>query len=625
MSVFDTSFRPEDVGSAAASASIQTIERGVVADARKLLSQSHEVFAQLQTKLSEAGLTQEQRREILQTANNRYLTLLVQQHNIACARLLEDNSAAEQRRLEEQRMKWFNSVLVWGLNGVFSILPCAYIIDELAAWAFIAAKCRESAQLESPEVTWNRVFRLVLIGRVKEAAEAMRLLVDVTSEEQQLPRLREVERLLVSMPRLRDMSRPAFSAAWQQWHEMCLQVRSLPDLPTNTLRVVVDLLAGVEQAIYGVAGATDAEWYEVFVALVLYSEPETTNDSAAPVILSRLLEGRQPLVGEGGLDRILVSTIRRDVPNMVFECHEQAFTNWFLAHAVDFLIHCKVDMLADCVNDDGLDLREFFLLEYADDLTMHANSFWQLAASYLPFCEKRGKARLEVLVERVPLDSERTAYKLLRLCKLHGLEEQAETIYRVMGTQRLPGGAAHVDTRAGARYGGAIHWLKKARDSTCVSRLARHLISLFTARVGQSEGEWLGSTSEIEAVLENLGEEFAAERDFLSAYSAFLKLQKTHGDSQVAQQLQVLLESPVPSLEFHAKLLAAGFGPMLRKHIVSVSCSHALLRKLELLCREHGEAAVDEELRAYDGYSLAELRIAVAGCLARGFLSGPLQ
>ncbi len=56
-------------------------------------------------------------------------------------------------------------------------------------------------------------------------------------------------------------------------------------------------------------------------------------------------------------------------------------------------------------------LREFLLLEFATCLMSH-RSLWQVGALYLDHCPTQGRQRLECLLERMPLQSEKKANKV---------------------------------------------------------------------------------------------------------------------------------------------------------------------------------------------------------------------
>ena len=71
----------------------------------------------------------------------------------------------------------------------------------------------------------------------------------------------------------------------------------------------------------------------------------------------------------------------------------------------------------------GSKLSEFFLLEYASSLVAHP-SLWQVAMGYLSECPLQGRHYMEAYIERVPIESERKACKILRVCEKYELREQ---------------------------------------------------------------------------------------------------------------------------------------------------------------------------------------------------------
>ncbi len=53
-------------------------------------------------------------------------------------------------------------------------------------------------------------------------------------------------------------------------------------------------------------------------------------------------------------------------------------------------------------------------------------SLWQLAVDYFDHCPEFGRVYLELQIERVPLDTERKAMKVLRICEDRQMSEQGE-------------------------------------------------------------------------------------------------------------------------------------------------------------------------------------------------------
>lgn len=55
-------------------------------------------------------------------------------------------------------------------------------------------------------------------------------------------------------------------------------------------------------------------------------------------------------------------------------------------------------------------------------------SLWQLAVDYFDHCPEFGRVYLELQIERVPLDTERKALKVLRICEQRQMSEQGSTL-----------------------------------------------------------------------------------------------------------------------------------------------------------------------------------------------------
>lgn len=56
--------------------------------------------------------------------------------------------------------------------------------------------------------------------------------------------------------------------------------------------------------------------------------------------------------------------------------------------------------------------------------TFRPLSLWQLAVDYFDHCPEFGRVYLELQIERVPLDTEHKAMKVLRICEQRQMAEQ---------------------------------------------------------------------------------------------------------------------------------------------------------------------------------------------------------
>ena len=101
---------------------------------------------------------------------------------------------------------------------------------------------------------------------------------------------------------------------------------------------------------------------------------------------------------------------------------------WFSAHLMDLLHHAdQLDQPnssgnnafgigIDASTTDGIHtgdaLREFLLLDYATCLMSH-KSLWQVGVIYLDHCPVQGRHRLELLLERMPITTQKKAEKVI--------------------------------------------------------------------------------------------------------------------------------------------------------------------------------------------------------------------
>ena len=78
-----------------------------------------------------------------------------------------------------------------------------------------------------------------------------------------------------------------------------------------------------------------------------------------------------------------------------------------------------------CLPRSAPRLCEFMLVEYGTSV-MSLESMWQVAMDYLSHCPTHGQHYMQLLVERIPLTSERKADKVIHLCQHYHLKEQGE-------------------------------------------------------------------------------------------------------------------------------------------------------------------------------------------------------
>ena len=113
-----------------------------------------------------------------------------------------------------------------------------------------------------------------------------------------------------------------------------------------------------------------------------------------------------------------------DVSQVMSELCNTLDNFWYPAHLLDLLHHSgNLESNLGQQNEylqAGASLREFLLLEYATCLMTH-HSLWQVGVLYFDHCPVQGRHRLELLLERVPLTSEKKAEKILSIANERGV------------------------------------------------------------------------------------------------------------------------------------------------------------------------------------------------------------
>ncbi|KAF5888611.1 nuclear pore complex protein Nup85, partial [Clarias magur] len=322
--------------------------------------------------------------------------------------------------------------LIWNLCEVLFIdaAPAGSLLLYLLDWvrlhkADVDEKAREVLQSESPtnhHAYWDVVMSFVLQGRMDEARQVLQKQASLQPASRAVYQL--MDNLLHKMPVFNPGSTQTlteFDVKWRHWHEEC--DRCLQDNSFASNRHLET------------------------ICKVLVGDEDT------------LLEHKE----------LLGTCI--------------ALNNWwFVAHLTDLLDHCK--LLQSHNLHFGSNLREFLVLEYASGLFSH-HSLWQLAVDYFDHCPEFGRVYLELQIERVPLETERKALKVLRICEQRQMNEQVRSICKIMAKRALTNN----------RLGSALSWSIRAKDAAFATLISERFLQDYCTR---------GSFSDLD-LIDNLG------------------------------------------------------------------------------------------------------------------------
>lgn len=539
---------------------------------RKLFNESHHIFVGLQTI-----------REDLPSKNKKpqFVSISKNYRSVIRACMEELQQVAVSTKVAEVAMQYGNQVsillaieLIWNLCEVLFIdaAPAGSLLLHLLDWvrlhkADVDERAREVLQSESPAEHrdyWDAVVSYVLQGRLEEARQM--LVKQATLQPAARNMFKLMDNLLSKMPFFNPggtQTLTEFDVKWRHWHEevdRCLQDNSFAS--NKHLEVICKILVGDEDTLLEHKELLST-WYHFLVTRLLFCHPTvkpTELHYYAQSCMTMFLDTRS--VPEP-LDSILLAAFEFDIHQVIKDCSIALNNWWFVAHLTDLLDHCK--LLQSHNLHFGSNLREFLLLEYASGLFTH-HSLWQLAVDYFDHCPEFGRVYLELQIERVPLDTERKALKVLRICEQRQMSEQVRSICKIMAMRALRNN----------RLGSALSWSIRAKDAAFATLISERFLQDYCAR---------GTFSDLD-LIDNLGPAMllSDRLTFLGKYREFHKLYGEKRFSEAAKLLLSLMTAKIAPRSFWMTLLTDALPLLEQKEVIfSAEQTHELMFCLEEL------------------------------------------
>uniref|UniRef100_A0A3Q0R9K2 Nuclear pore complex protein Nup85 n=1 Tax=Amphilophus citrinellus TaxID=61819 RepID=A0A3Q0R9K2_AMPCI len=526
---------------------------------RKLFNESHHIFVGLQT-IREDLPSKSKKPQFVSISKN-YRSVIracmeelqqVAGNNIRCVSIL---LAIE---------------LIWNLCEVLFIeaAPAGSLLLHLLDWvrlhkADVDERAREVLQSESPAEHhdyWDVVVSYVLQGRLEEARQM--LVKQATLQPAARSMYKQMDTLLSKMPFYNPggtQTLTEFDVKWRHWHEEV--DRSLQDnsfASNRHLELICKILLGDEDTLLEHKELLGT-WYHFLVTRLLFCHPTvkpTELHYYAQSCMTMFLDSRS--VPEP-LDSILLAAFEFDIHQVIKDCSIALNNWWFVAHLTDLLDHCK--LLQSHNLHFGSNLREFLLLEYASGLFTH-HSLWQLAVDYFDHCPEFGRVYLELQIERVPLETERKALKVLRICEQRQMSEQVRSICKIMAMRALRNN----------RLGSALSWSIRAKDAAFATLISERFLQDYCAR---------GTFSDLD-LIDNLGPAMllSDRLTFLGKYREFHKLYGEKRFREAAKLLLSLMTAKIAPQSFWMTLLTDAL-PLLEQKEVSHQQTGSVLWNLQ--------------------------------------------
>uniref|UniRef100_A0A8C5H6W5 Nuclear pore complex protein Nup85 n=1 Tax=Gouania willdenowi TaxID=441366 RepID=A0A8C5H6W5_GOUWI len=528
---------------------------------RKLFNESHHIFVGLQTVGEDVPSKNKKPQFVSISKNYRSVIRACMEELQQLAVLTKDAEAAT--RLGNQVSILLAIELIWNLCEVLFIdaAPAGSLLLHLLDWvrlhkADVDEKTREVLQSESPAEHhnyWDVVVSYVLQGRVEEARQMLVKQANLHPAARGMFKL--MDKLLSKMPFYNPRSTQTlteFDVIWRHWHEevdRCLQDNSFSS--NQHLEFICKILLGDEDSLLECKDLLGT-WYHFLVTRLLFCHPTvkpTDLHYYAQSCMTMFLDSRS--VSEP-LDSILLASFEFDIHQVIKDCSIVLNNWWFVAHLTDLLDHCK--LLQSHNLHFGSNLREFLLLEYASGLFTH-HSLWQLAVDYFDHCPEFGRVYLELQIERVPLETERKALKVLRVCEERQMSEQVRSICKIMATRALRNN----------RLGSALSWSIRAKDAAFATLISERFLQDYSTR---------GTFSDLD-LIDNLGPSMLLSNrlTFLGKYREFHRLYGQKHFSKAAKLLLSLMTAKIAPQSFWMTLLTDALPLLEQKEVIS---PHAL-------------------------------------------------
>ncbi|XP_047014843.1 nuclear pore complex protein Nup85 isoform X1 [Ictalurus punctatus] len=616
--MYETNFKLQDSGSGGSgSPFIHVVRRDEDIYSpilRKLFNESHHIFVGLQN-IKDDVPSKNKKLQFVSISKN-YRSVIR-----ACMEELQQVAVSTTDTQYSNQVSILLAIeLIWNLCEVLFIdaSPAGSLLLHLLDWvrlhkADVDEKAREVLQSESPtrhHAYWDVVMCFVLQGRMDEARQVLQKQASLQPASRAAYQL--VDNLLHKMPVFNPggtQTLTEFDVKWRHWHEECDRCLQDNSFASNRhLETICKVLVGDEDALLE-QKVLLGTWYHLLISRLLFSHPTVKPAELhyyAQSSMDMFLES--PSASEP-LDSILLAAFEFDLHQVIKDCSIALNNWWFVAHLTDLLDHCKLLQSHNlqchvlfncvCVCSFGSNLREFLVLEYASGLFSH-HSLWQLAVDYFDHCPEFGRVYLELQIERVPLETERKALKVLRICEQRQMNEQVRSICKIMAKRAL----------SNNRLGSALSWSIRAKDAAFATLISERFLQDYCTR---------GSFSDLD-LIDNLGPAMllSDRLTFLGKYREFHRLYGEKKFAEAAKLLLSLMTAKIAPRSFWMTLLIDALPLLEQKEVIfSVDQTHELMFCLEELTSDNSELKL-EHLTQDDVEStkLELLRLALARNLA---------
>ncbi|XP_074080705.1 nuclear pore complex protein Nup85 isoform X2 [Macrotis lagotis] len=580
---------------------------------RKLFNESHGIFVGLQ-RIEEESTGKSRKAQLVRVSKNYRSVIracMEEMHQVAIAA----QDPVHGRQYSSQVSILSAMELIWNLCEILfiEVAPAGPLLLHLLDWVRLhvcemdglSADVLGSENPNKHENFWNLATLFVLQGRLDEARQMLSKEADANPASASMCRV--LGDLMRTMPILspgNTQTLTELELKWQHWHEECERHLQDGTFASNPhLESLCKIMLGDDSALLEQKELL-SNWYHFLVTRLLYSHP-----TVKPIELHFYAQSSLDLFLGGDsnpepLDNILMAAFEFDIHQVIKECSIALSNWWFVAHLTDLLDHCK--LLHSHNLYFGSNMREFLLLEYASGLFAH-HSLWQLGVDYFDHCPELGRVYLELHIERIPLNTEQKALKVLRICERRQMTEQVRSICKILAMKAV----------CNNRLGSALSWSIRAKDAAFATLVSDRFLKDYCER---------GSFSDLD-LIDNLGPAMmlSDRLTFLGKYREFHRLYGEKRFADAASLLLSLMTSQIAPRSFWMTLLTDALPLLEQKQVIfSAEQTYELMQCLEdLTLGRPGPRALEGQRPQEDDIETTKvemLRLALARNLARAIV-----
>ncbi|GIY60351.1 nuclear pore complex protein Nup85 [Caerostris darwini] len=428
---------------------------------RKLVNESRKIFLSINTRIHDIQ-DERQRIEISRTSE-KYRCVL-----IACIEELHvATESTQDEDLADLRQMFSDIELLWHLlqSLVIDTHSASRVLYKLLDWIkwhfiFSEKKKEEIIKLEEPSLHpdyWDTIIHFLLQGKIPSARSLLALHQKSKRED-----FLSLDELLKKMPMYgtaSGISLNEFRMRWKHWQEECKIRLARREFSSNqNLEMICKILCGDHETLSAKSNLCE-NWYHLMISVLLYTDPCINLSDLGDIARTYYNNVTSSSWSKSNVvDSIILAAMELDITNVInLAC---SFNDgwWFAVHIMDLFTHGNY-IGTDPKDHSVKKLRTYLLRNYAETLMSHT-SLWQIGIDYLDYCENRELSELHL--ERIPLNTEAQAKKIIYLAKKRNLDNLVKTVANVMTRKAMSNG----------KLGTALTWVMIAKDMRFADAIA---------------------------------------------------------------------------------------------------------------------------------------------------------